>query len=308
MRIWVLRLVGVLLVLALGVAIGAGPLQKSNERRNDELAAQKRAVAQKQREIAALQAASRYSSDYARATASGLVRTTLAGRAVTVLVLPGAAASSVAGVRLLVEAAGGRVSATVTFTPLMARASSRQLVEALTSQMATQNPDIELPDDAGGYQRFGVLLARAVGLPRKAAKATAPYDEVAVGILSGFQTAGLIEAPEVTDRAALTVAVTGPAAADAQAAAANAVPTTILRAYAGRAPLVVAGPADAAGRLGILGALRAGADVEDLSTVDTLEAVSGQVTAVLALAALNRGTTGAWGGADAADGPVPPLR
>jgi hypothetical protein len=307
MRIWLMRTVGVVLVLALGVAIGAGPLQKSNERRDDELAAQQRRVAEKQREIASLQASEQYSAAYAAATAAGLVRGALKGHSVTVLALPGADSASVAGVRDLITAAGGAVTGTITFAEVMGRASSRQLVEALTSQMAAQNPGLEFPENAGGYQRFGVLLARAVGLPRQADKATAPYDETSVGIVSGLQTAGLITETGVSSRAALTVAVTGPAAASADAAGANAVPTTILRAYAAQAPLVVAGPSSAAGELGILALLRTGDAVKDLSTVDTVETVSGQVTAVLALAALTRGTTGSWGGPEAEDGSIPPL-
>lgn len=301
-----MRLIGVLLVLALGVTIGAGPLQKSSQRRSEDLAAQKRLVAEKQHRIEALESTEKYSADYAAATAPELVRSALKGRSVAVLALPGADQDSVDGVRSLIAAAGGRVTATVTFLPVMAKAASRQLVEALTSQMATQNPALEFPADASGYQRFGVLLARAVGLPTRADKATAPYDEVSVGIVSGLEAADLVTTSGVTDRAALTVVVTGSAAANAQQAGANAVPTTILRAYATRAPVVVAGPASAAGVLGIVGALRTAGPVQHLSTVDTVEAVSGQVTAVLALAALARGTTGAWGGVTAADGALPP--
>lgn len=307
MRTAVIRLVGALLVLALGVAIGAGPLQKSSQRRNDELAAQKRAVAAKKLQIASLQASERYSTAYAKATGPALVRGALKGRSVTVVALPGAARSSVDGIRDLIGAAGGKVTAAVTFKPVMGRSSSRQLVEALTSQMATQNPDLTFPSDASGYQRFGVLLARAVGLPGDAGKDTAPYDEVAVSIISGLQTAGLVTTSAVSSRASLTVFVTGPAATNADTAGENAVPTTILRAYATRAPLVVAGPSSAAGDLGILGALRTGGAVDSLSTVDTVEAVSGQVTTVLALSALSRGNTGSWGSASAKDGPVPPL-
>ncbi|RNL79279.1 copper transporter [Nocardioides marmorisolisilvae] len=307
MRSWVMRLVGVALVLALGIAIGAGPLQKSNQTRDDELTAQKRKVVEKEHQIASLRAGEKYSSAYAAATAPDLVRNVLKGRSVTVLALPGADPNTVGGVRNLIAAAGGKVTAQVTFKPVMGRASSRQLVEALTSQMATQNPDLQIPATASGFQRFGLLLARAVGLPADSAQDTAPYDETAVGIVSGLQTAGLVTATDPTARADLTVAVTGPAAENADAAGANAVPATILQSYAGQAPVVVAGPASAAGPLGVLGSLRSGGAVAGLSTVDTAESVSGQVTTILALAALGRGNTGSWGGVDAKDGPVPPL-
>lgn len=307
MRIWLMRLIGVALVLALGVALGAGPLQKSSARRDDELAAQKRQVASKERTIAALQAAGEYSAAYASATAPGLVRGALTGKSVTLIALPDADPGSIAGVRDLIAAAGGKIAADIKFAPVMAKASSRQLVEALTSQMATQNPGLAMPADAGGYQRFGVLLARAVGIPAEADKNTAPYDDVSVGIISGLQTAALIRAGAISSRSSLTLVVTGPAAADADAAGANAVPATILRSYASKAPVVVAGPSGAAGPLGVLAALRAGGTSDGLSTVDTVETVFGQVTAVLALSALTRGTSGSWGGVGAEDGTIPPL-
>lgn len=307
MRLWILRLIGVLLVLAFGVALGAGPLQKSSARRDDDLATQKQQVAAKQRTIDSLQAAGEYSAAYATATSSGLVNGALTGRSVTLITLPGADSQTVAGLRMLITAAGGEVTADVSFAAVMGKSSSRQLVEALTSQMATQNPSVEMAADAGGYQRFGTLLARAVGLSSKANKKTATYDTTSVGIISGLETAALVTTSDISVRAALTLVVTGPAAASADAAGENAVPVTILQSYADRAPVVVAGPASAAGELGILGALRAAGAHQDLSTVDTAEAVSGQVTAVLALSALTRGTTGAWGGIQAKDGIVPPL-
>jgi len=307
MRIWLMRLIGVLLVLALGIAIGAGPLQKSSERRNDELAAQKRAVARKQLQIESLEAAASYSAGYATATAPALVRDALKGKSVTVLALPGADPGAVDGVRSQIVAAGGKVTASITFAPVLGKASSRQLVEALTSQMATQTPGLQLPGTASGYERLGLLLARAVGFPGDTKTPKGAYDEVSVGIISGLETAGLITTSNVSARAALTVAVTGPAATTADAAGENAIPTTILRGYAAGTPVVVAGPASAAGDRGIIGSLRTGAAVRGLSTVDTVESVSGQVTAVLALAALARGTTGGWGGVDAPDGAVPPV-
>jgi hypothetical protein len=165
MRVWLVRLVGAALVLALGIAIGAGPLQKSSERRNDELAAQKRTVAAKEREVASLRASVKYGSDYAAATAPGLLRNGLKGRSVSVLALPGADPGTVDGIRSLIEAAGGTVTARVGFQPVMGQASSRQLVEALTSQMVTQNPQLQLPAEASGYQRFGALPARSRRCP-----------------------------------------------------------------------------------------------------------------------------------------------
>src|SRR4051794_7379426 len=307
MRVWLLRAAVVVLVLAFGVALGAGPLQRSNSERDRQLAAQKTAVAKKQGEVEALKSTAALGDAFAAANGPALVRGALAGRSVAVVTLPGADPAVVAKLRADVAAAQGKVTSQIDLAPRMARSSSRQLVEALTSQMVQQAPDVTVPTDAAGYQRFGLLLARAIGTGPAGSPPQAPYDPTAIGIISGLQSAELVTAKQpVSARAGLALVVAGPEASDTGAAAENAVPATILQSLGQRLPTVVVGPTGAAGPLGILGAIRASAaNRSALSTVDSSETTIGQLIGVLALAARARGTVGQYGAVHAADGVIP---
>jgi hypothetical protein len=307
---WLLRAAVLVLVLAVGVALGAGPLQHSNSQRDRELAAQKAELTRTQHRIAALQATASFADAYAAATGPALTKGALAGRSVALVTLPGADPGTVTKLRAEVEAAQGKLTGQVDLAAPMARSTSRQLVEALTSQMLTQAPGVSVPADASGYQRFGVLLARAIGTGPNAQPAQAAYDATAVAILSGLQSAELVKASQaVSARAGLVLVVTGPESGTTAAAADNAVPTTILQALGQQVATVVVGPTGAAGSRGVIGALRGSpASTKVLSTVDSGETAMGQVAAVLALGARAGGTIGQFGAVHAADGVLPGAR
>lgn len=307
MKVAAVRAAIAALVLALGIALGAGPLQEDHERRARALTAQQEKLADRDRQIADLTRSGEFSADFARATASRLVRGTLTGRTVAVVHLPGADPETVAELRDLVTAAGGEITADVPLTGSVSEPAQQQLVTALTSQMATQEK-LTMPEGASGYQRFGLLLARALGLSPTGSSREAPYDATALGIISGFQTADLVTTTaSVTKRAALTLVVAGPQQ-DPESGETDLL-ATVVRAYAGRARVVVAGPTPAASDAGVLGLLRGPVTRAGLlSTVDTSELAGGRVAAVLALAARMQGTVGSYGAVGADDGPVPPLR
>jgi hypothetical protein len=307
MRPWLVRAAVAVLAVALGIGVGAGPLQRSSSDRDKQLAAQQAEVVRKQQRIDALESATAFADAYAAATGPALIRGTLAGRSVAIVTLPGADPDVVGRLRAGVEAAQGRVTAQLDLDARLAGASSRQLVEALTSQMLTQAPGVSVAADAGGYQRFGALLARAVGTGPAGDPAEAAYDATAIGVVAGLESAGLIAVPQpVTARAGLALVVSGPERDTSAAAADNAVPLTILQALGEQLPTVVVGPTGAAGSRGVIGAVRANAAASAvLSTVDSSETAMGQIAGVLALAARTRGTVGQFGAVKAADGALP---
>ena len=307
MRPWLVRAAVAVLAVALGIGVGSGPLQHSSSERDKELAAQKAASARKQHRIDALESGAAFADAFAAAAGPALVRGTLAGRSVALVTLPGADPAVVERLRADVAAAQGRVTAQVGLAATMAKSSSRQLVEALTSQMVTQTPGLGLPADAGGYERFGVLLARALGTGRTGQPTQAAYDPTAIGIVSGLQSADLITVTgSVSARAGLALVVAGPAAKSEALAAENAVPVTILQAFGAQLPTVVVGSTGAAGTRGVVGALRANTAASAvLSTVDSVETATGQIAGVLTLAARAHGTLGQFGAVDAADGAIP---
>jgi hypothetical protein len=306
-RPWLVRAAIAALAVALGVALGAGPLQHSNGERDKELADQRAQVVGLQHRVDSLKSSAGFAEGYATATGPALVQDTLAGRSVALVTLPGADTATVTRLRGLVEAAKGQITSQVDLGEKATQSSGRQLVEALTSQMATQTPGLALPADASGYERFGALLARAIGTGASGQPARAAYDATAVGIVSGLQSADLVAVPQaVSARAGLALVVAGPAATSERDAAENAVPVTILQALAKQLPTVVVGPTDAAGERGVIGALRASGPAKGvLSTVDSAQTATGQVIGVLALAARTRGTIGSYGAIGAADGVLP---
>lgn len=302
MRVLVLRAAIAALVLALGIAIGAGPLQEDHDARARALAAQQEQVADLERQVADLTRSGDFSAAYGQATAERLVRGTLTGRTVALVTLPGADPGTVAAFRNLIDAAGGRIAADIPLEAPLTDPGQRQLITALTSQMATQE-NLAMPTGASGYERLGALLARAIGIPPTARSREAPYDETALGIVSGFQTAELVgEAAAATRRAALTLVVTGP---EHDTGGSTDLLATVVRAYAERARVVVAGPTGSADPSGVIGLLR-GTGTPDglLSTVDATDLAGGRVSAILALAARVRGTVGSFG-SDGSDGAVP---
>jgi hypothetical protein len=306
-RPWLVRAAVVALAVALGVALGAGPLQHSNGERDQELADQRAAVARLQHRVDGLRSSAAFADGFATATGPSLVHGALAGRSVALVTLAGADPDTVARLRTLVAAAAGTITAQIDLAQRATRSSGRQLVEALTSQMATQTAGLVLPADASGYERFGALLARAIGTGATGQPVRAAYDPTAVGIVSGLQSADLIAVPQpVSARAGLALVVAGPGATTDADAAENAVPVTVLQALAQQLPTVVVGPTDAAGDRGLIRALRATAPAKRaVSTVDSAQSPAGQVVSILALSARARGTIGSYGAIDAADGVLP---
>jgi hypothetical protein len=300
-RAGLVRLAVALLLVALGVGLGAGPLQHDATRRDKALKSARAEAAARGAKVASLQARAAYADSVAKGTAPAVLAGKLTGRSITLITLPGADPTVVASLRSLIAVAGGQITASVPVTATLEDPSSRQLVESLTSQMLTQAPDVTVATTATGYQRFGALLARAVGAPIASHLPKAAVDTTAISIASGLTTAGLLAKSSVPARGGLALVVTGP---DADAAH-SAVLASMVDAFAHEVLTVVAGPSTAAGPGGLLAALRKAAD-RACSTVDGADAVSGQVTAVLALAVRPRGVSGDFGSGAGASAALPP--
>ena len=113
-RYHIVSIVSVFLALAIGVALGGGPLKGEvdntlvSQVQTDR--ATKRAL---QTQIVGLRSSNTFTDDFATTVAPGLVGNTLRGRAVTLVVLPTAQQSDVSALSRLVGVAGGTVGGTV---------------------------------------------------------------------------------------------------------------------------------------------------------------------------------------------------
>ena len=305
-RYHVVSLVAVLLALATGIVLGGGPLQRDDmsgrsqvERAGDLTAARAR--------VDAAQRGLAFADAYALATADALVERRLAGRAVTLVRLPGADVATVAELTEMVERAGAAVTAQVGFSNRLLDVANRQLVEELATQMrVSAKRAVKVPPDATGYERLALLVAHAVASTRDAGAAV---DNAGESILAGVSTAELVRSQgKVETRGSVVLVLAGApyGTADQRDGAARILATMVSALDARSDGVVVAGPAASAAGDGLVGALRADPKTASrVSTVDVTERVAGVVVAVLALAEQAAGATGHYGSLASADGPVP---
>jgi hypothetical protein len=304
-RYHIASLVAVFLALAAGIALGGGPLHSVGRDTSDQELASARAALQTQRSRAAdLQQQAALADQFASAVGPRLVAGKLHGHTVSVVTLPGADPQVVSALTGMLGRAGARIGATLAVQPKTTRAADRQLVDALTSQLAAQEKQVSLPPTASTYERLGGLLARLAG---STTTGGAPYDSTAVSILAGLDTAGLVTAKgQPQARGDVVLLVAGPPDAESDPEAAPAIEQAVAGAMAaGVKGVVVAGPTSSATGGGVLQAIRSGAAAKQVSTVDSVDTGSGQVATVLAAASAAAGGHGAYGIVGDVSGPMP---
>jgi len=306
-RYHIVSIVSLFLALAVGVALGGGPLKgEVDNTLVEQVESDRKAKAELREQIAALSSGNGFTDEFAAQAAPQLLGGSLGGRAVTLLVLPGTEDSTVSKVTELVETAGGEVGGTVRAGDALVDVGNKQLVDELGSQLLDGVNDVSVPEDASTYERLGVLLARAVATDENGG---AQVDDVANSILSGLSTADLMSpAGELTRRGSLVLVLTGgEVESDSERGGAGAVVTALVSALDNATDgVVVAGPIAAARGEGVVDSVRREVvTAQEVSTVDTLDRVAGQVVAVMALAQQAGGESGHYGSVDAADGVMP---
>jgi len=306
-RYHIVSIVSVFLALAVGVTLGGGPLKgEVDNTLVEQVAADRRAKAGLQAEIEELGSGNEFTDAFAANVAPRLLGSSLGGRAVSLVVLPGAEESAVSGVSGLVSVAGGTVAGTVRAGDGLLDVGNKQLVDELGSQLLDGTTDVTVADTASGYERMGALIARAIATD---VDAGAAVDDAANSILSGLSTANLMSAEgDLNRRGSLVIVVAGPGSGSAaERQGANSIVTALVKAIdAGTDGVVVAGPVEAARERGLIAAIQADvAAAKEVSTVDVLGRQAGQVVAVMALAEQAHGKAGHYGAVDAAGGAMP---
>lgn len=320
MRYRVVTLCAVLLALAAGIILGDGPLRGedavaavSGSGNSDELAEAREQLREQQQGLD-------LSNSYADATGGPLTAGRLAGRAVTIVTLPGADEEAVTRVQSAIGTAGGSVAGQVGLSEGLLDVSQRQLVSELARQMdvGPARKALGVPKDAGDYERVSRMLSYA--LLTKDPGGDQP-DRVAGGIMAGLTTADLVTvegategeaqggaAATVTRRGNVVVVVGGPPyGSPDERAGAGSILTELLTAFdeAG-AGTVLAGPVSASDPDGLVSAVRQDPEVTGrVSLVDVVDQAAGAVVTVLALAADVAGQPGDWGSSAASDGALP---
>jgi hypothetical protein len=278
----IVSLVAVFLALAVGVALGGGPL--SDLGRDDQPAA----ATIKDRKV---DRTASYGDRFATASAEALYDGGLRDKTVSVVVLPGAEADQVSALGAQVEAAGGAVAGTYEVQPALTDPSEKSLVDTLGSQLGQQLGEGAVSKDVPTYERIGQLVGLAVsGDDLSSSDAT--------GVRQSLAGAELLNAPEGAIRAPAVLVVLGDQTDPA-------ILSGVVAGLADRATgVVVAGDTASATGEGDLAALRADSDADRAATVDGTDTALGQVTATLALIRSFSVQGGSFG-ASGSDGAVP---
>jgi len=299
----------IFLALAVGVALGAGPLKGTADeqlRINAENLAKDKDTLQKQ--ILADQAQTKYQDSFAEAVSPELVSRRLSERKVAIITLPGASSAYTKAITTLVGDAGGTVTGTIAVQSKLLDPTQAQFVDGVTTQSsgAVSSTDLEVPSTATSYERTGYVLARALVSKGNGAS----QDATAHTILAAFKDAGLVKAPDKLERASLVVVVAGPApaAADLDGTDPTAAIGLLLGIDASCEGTVVAGPPEAAADNGTIALVRADDHAKKvISTIDQAQLPAGRVSAIFALVEQIDGKTGQYGMVGKVDAAAPKL-
>ncbi|MEE6273183.1 copper transporter [Georgenia sp. MJ206] len=319
-RYHLVSLISVFLALALGILLGAGPL---NDTIGDQLTGQVedlRTDRDRLRTELELSRADAENRDvFIAAVAPDVVGSRLEGRAVAVVSLPGAEEDDVADVRARIEQSGATVSAEVAVTP----AWTDPETDTFRSSFAGQLLGYLAPAPEGDASTDAILGA-ALGQALTATDATGGLTVEAETLLDLLASAddplvSVVEGPAGPANATVLVAPrteplpeaqdeSGDAGEEEDTAAAQTVTSahvSLAQALSGTGEgSVVIGAAVT--DLDLVTAVRADGDVAAVvTTVDSVADVTGRVSVPLALAADISGDNGHYGFGVGAEQPVP---
>lgn len=286
----VVTLVAVFLALAVGVALGGGPLSDVGR---GALTSAPGPGAEGEEEVG--NATATFGHAFARAGAPRLYAGGLDTHPVAILTLPGADPQVVKGLTDQVERASGEVVGTYAARRALVDPGEKSLVDTLGSQLMTQLDEGTVDQGAPTYERMGQLLGTAIA---SRAETGAPVAGPTTSIRQSLAGAEMVAGPGGEPRhAALVLVVLGDDTDDDVLAG-------LVAGLAARSVGVVAvGETDADTR-GDLAGLRTSPLAARVATVDGAEQGLGQVTAVLALIRSIE-TRGGSFGASGSDGAVP---
>lgn len=279
----IVTLVAVFLALAVGVALGGGPLS--------DLGRDTRAVSASVQHRVTVQRSAAYGDDFAEAVAPQLYADGLRNRSVVVVTLPGADGDVVSKLGAQVQAAGGSVASTYDLGTTLTDPEEKALVDTLGRKLADQLSAGAVSTTGSTYVRAGELVADAV------AGTSVPASDAAElrAALAGGQ---LMTSPQNAVRGSVVLVVLGRSTDPA-------ILSGLVQGLASRATgVVVAGDTASASPSGDLGRLRASSAADGAATVDGADTPLGQVTAVLAVERAFTVQGGSFG-ASGSDGAVP---
>ena len=305
-RYHLVSLISVFLALAVGVVLGAGPLQNSlGTALNDQVTALRENRNATQAKLEQTETAVNERDSYITQAASSLLPGTLASKNVAMVLLPDAKAEDADAIAAQLKNAGatvtGRVSLTTTWVDV-----SRENYRSTFSGQVQGHLGSTNSKDANGI--LGEALAKALTANDDSSRVLMDMLSVTVD-KSGTPFISVDSTPTA---AAEMIVVVGPRpqASSGKGATVEASPgedpkawAKALEGTAGRAPTVVVGSAD--GDDGVVGIIRS--EKAKVTTIDSVGQIAASVSTPLALASTRAGTTGHYGFDKGAEAVMPPV-
>lgn len=272
--------VSLVMVLAIGIALGSGPLSHESLLPSSAPQAQPRV---------ADEPSGPSGDDVAAAASAGLYGARLEGRSVALLSSPGVEGSTLDALVNGIEAADGSVSARWSAGQGLVGAGEKALVDTLGSQLVEQLDGRGADPDASAYERMGQLIGTAIA--SRDPDGAVP-DPEALTIRQSIDAASLLGQDGGQPRQApLVLLVLGD---DLDDYIVEGLVTGLVSRASG---IVVAAP----GRASDLATLD---ELGTVTTVDGIAGATGQLAAVLALARTEEDPGGSFG-ASGGDGVLP---
>ena len=305
-RYHLVSLISVFLALAVGVVLGAGPLQNSlGTALNDQVTALRENRNATQAKLEQTETAVNERDSYITQAATSLLPGTLASKNVAMVLLPDAKAEDADAIAAQLKNAGatvtGRVSLTSTWVDL-----SRENYRSTFSGQVQGHLGSTNSKDANGI--LGEAMAKALTANDDSSRVLMDMLSVTVD-MSGTPFISVDSTPTA---AAEMIVVVGPRpqASSGKGATVEASPgedpkawAKALEGTAGRAPTVVVGSADGDG--GVVGLIRSAQ--AKVNTNDSGGQIAASVSTPLALASTRAGTTGHYGFDKGAEAVMPPV-
>ncbi len=317
-RYHLVSLVSVFLALAVGIALGAGPLKGPiASTLNREVDSLRQVNKERAAELDTAQAGIQHRDDFTTAVMPALIDKQLGGRSVVLVTVPD---SDTTGVKSLTEGlktAGAKVTGRIDIKAQWIDPADSQARDRLVARLGGDLP-ADAGSDLGTAKSLDVLLARS--LVTAEIIDSGRTDATAQAILSALKDAGLISVNgDLGGRATEAVllvppvqqVVTGPDATPSQSPTADF--STVWRDLisaldSGSNGSVVLGPASSSVAGGVIAAVRSDPGVaKAVSTVDTGGTPMGVIAAVLALREQLSGAAGSYGFGDGAKSALPAL-
>ncbi|MDT0201550.1 copper transporter [Nocardioides sp. AE5] len=299
-RYHVVTIVAVFLALAVGVALGGGPLSefgRSSDEANERVSAENEKLT---KDLDRIQQVTEFQEAFGNAVVPADLSGVLADTRVAIVTMPGASSAVVEGLTEQINRAEGVVAGTYAIQPALIGADNKPLVDTLGSQLLETLASPGVADGATTYVRMGGLISRAIATGDD----ERGVDEDATSVRSSLTGAEMFTVTSGGDaRADVIVVVLG-----SEPPSDDGSDKLLASLFAGMATtskaVVVAGTTDT-GSTGILKVLRENAEfTEAASSVDSVQSRTGQVVAAYALGRMQDGNTGQFG-ANGEDGPLP---